>query len=166
MKKMIQMMVAVLALCAMSAQAATWTNYAGSATATGLPGNMLGGHYVLQNTIDCSSLSGIAANDSIQMIVIPPGTLVTAVGYAISTFSTNTTAQFNVGDSSATNAWLTSQVSSNVAVAGVAASTWGCSVLTTSKFYNAANYISLQPQTADSKLKITVKAICTSVANK
>ena len=166
MKKMIQVMVAVLALCAMSAQAVTWTNYAGSATATGLPSSMLGGQYMLQNTIDCSTLSGIAASDTVQMIVIPPGTLVESVGYAISTFSTNASATFHVGDSSTAFSWLASQVSSNTATAGTAPGTWGCSVLTTGKFYNASDYIRMTPLTADSKLKITVKAVCVSFANK
>ena len=178
--KKITSILALVAFMALSVSAATWTNYQGSTTATGLPSYALTGFYELSSTWDFAA-NNAAANDSVQMLIIPPGTLVVNVGYDLVTRETTASACLNVGDSAATNTWVTHTSITNTAAAytyvlGTAVATTGNAIATNGtplvltstfgKLYTASDYITIQPQTAAVAAKVTVKALCIPLFNK
>lgn len=169
MKKIISSLVSLFAVAGV-ATAATYTNFQGSASASGLPASAKGGTYVLESTFDCAN-QNLAAADKVVMLTIPAGTFVQNVGYVLTTRETTASATINVGDSSSTSTWVSATSITN----GGAAYSWvigahgtantNSGVVTLGKLYTAADYVTIQPQTAAVKAKLTVKAICVPLFN-
>lgn len=123
-----------------------------------LPSNKSHRHYVIQRTLDFSKVT-IANGDVVQLLTIPPNTIVTDVTANVPT-AEGAALTGDIGDTSDPNGWVA------VLDLNAVAHTLGAGALAPKKLYAIADVISLTMTLAPTNnlAVVTVSVVCQDVS--